>query len=154
MPSFAQALADRVASASPATFQKPRWIDSIRDLRDLPATLAENNVFLFNAAERAEPPRLLNGDQQIVTSNINIVLVVSKAPRPSNSGIENIDNLKNSIRAMLQGWTPPAQKNQQFFPCRLLAGAPVATPPSVQDGKRLWVETIECKHITTNSPTS
>ena len=144
--SFSQALAERIASALPTLDLKPRWIDSIRDL---PATMGENNIFLINAAERAEQPRLLNSDQQIIVSNINILIVLSKGPRPSNLESENINKLKNSIRKALQGWIPPAQKEQQFFPCTLLAGAPLATTLSIQDGKSLWLETIQCKHIAT-----
>ena len=149
--SFAQALAERIASSLPTLDKKPRWIDGIRDL---PATLSENSVFLFNVAERAEQPRLLNSDQQIVVSSIGILIVVSKGPRPSNSETENIDNLKNSVRKTLQGWTPPAQKYQQFFPCTLLAGAPVTSALAVQDGKKMWLETIQCRHIATKNTNS
>ena len=149
-PSFTQAFADKVASALPTIDKKPRWIEGIRDL---PATLSESSVFLFNAAERADPPRLLNGDQQILVSNINILIVLSKAPRPSAIESETLDKIKNSIRTALQGWTPPAQIHRQFFPCRLLAGTPIANALSAQDGKIMWLETVQCKHIATTEPT-
>ena len=149
--SFHQSLADRIAGALPALDKKPRWIDGIRDL---PATLSDNSVFLFNAAERAEPPRLLNSDQQILVSNINILIVVSKGPRPSNADTETINSLKSSIRKTLQGWTPPAQKHRHFFPCTLFAGAPLTSALAVQDGKKLWLETIQCRHIATKNTSS
>ena len=152
LSSFPLALADKIAGALPALEKKPRWIDGIRDL---PPTLAHNSVFLFNAAEHAEQPRLLNSDQQIISSTIGILIVVSKSPRPSNIETENINNLKESIRKTLQGWTPPAQKNQHFFPCRLVAGTPVSNALAAQDGKKLWLETVLCKHIATkNTPST
>lgn len=139
---FEQELVTIIASAMPQIERKPKWISGIREL---PAALQLNEIFLWKIAERLEPSRLLNDSQQSLAIEVAILFVVVKNPRNNGTKTALLEILKQQLRDALKGWCPQNRKTVRFLNSFLDGGYPLAA----RDGKELWLEKIRCNAIQT-----